>query len=353
MRQVENLPHSFGQVGDLSHEDEGLAVASANPATPPTCRRLRPGDLVEVRGRDEIAATLDSEGKIDGLPFMPEMARHCGRRYRVSRRADRVFLDHHYYVAQLNRAVFLEDVRCDGRYHGGCAMGCLLFWHEAWLQPVPADAPPAPTPDAPCGTEQRRLPVMQGERFTCQATELKSAGRRLRWWDYRQYLGEVLRGELPLRDFLRAAFLAVYNKLSGLLGRDRWGVVRGRAQRPTPGDLDLQPGELVEVKSREEIEALLDAGGRNRGLGFAPEMLKFCGKRFRVAHRVDQMIVEWSGQLRALGHTVALVGAHCDGLAYRACPRRCYLLWRECWLNRVAPPPPTPAEEPRQELSAV
>ena len=32
---------------------------------------LRAGDWVEVRGRDEILATLDAEGRRGGLPFMP------------------------------------------------------------------------------------------------------------------------------------------------------------------------------------------------------------------------------------------------------------------------------------------
>ena len=50
---------------------------------------LRPG-----RGAgpplDEIMATLDQHGALDGLPFMPEMTPYCGKTFTVWRRADKV-----------------------------------------------------------------------------------------------------------------------------------------------------------------------------------------------------------------------------------------------------------------------
>ena len=39
---------------------------------------FRPGDLVEVKSADEILATLDADGTLDHLPFMPEMVEFCG-----------------------------------------------------------------------------------------------------------------------------------------------------------------------------------------------------------------------------------------------------------------------------------
>ena len=50
---------------------------------------LRVGDLVEVRSEDEILATLDDCGAVDGLPFMPEMLEYCGKHFRVGKRADK------------------------------------------------------------------------------------------------------------------------------------------------------------------------------------------------------------------------------------------------------------------------
>jgi len=51
---------------------------------------LRSGDLVEVRSAAEILDTLDADGALDAMPFMPEMVPYCGRQFTVSRRADKV-----------------------------------------------------------------------------------------------------------------------------------------------------------------------------------------------------------------------------------------------------------------------
>ena len=49
----------------------------------PTVLGLKVGDLVEVRSAEEIRATLDENGELDELPFMPEMLAFCGRRLTV------------------------------------------------------------------------------------------------------------------------------------------------------------------------------------------------------------------------------------------------------------------------------
>ena len=45
------------------------------------------GELVEVRSREEILGTLDADGRLENLPFMPEMLPYCGRQFRVFKRA--------------------------------------------------------------------------------------------------------------------------------------------------------------------------------------------------------------------------------------------------------------------------
>src|SRR5262245_1074656 len=104
-------------------------------------RPLRPGDIVEVRSAAEIFATLDSSAALDNMPFMPEMIAHARRRYRVSRRVDKIC---DTIAATGSRriydTVYLEDLRCDGAGHGGCQAGCMLYWKEAWLRRVEDDA---------------------------------------------------------------------------------------------------------------------------------------------------------------------------------------------------------------------
>lgn len=98
--------------------------------------------------------------------------------------------------------------------------------------------------------------------------------------------------------------------------------------------LNLQPGELVEVKSLDEILKTLDAKGRHRGLVFTPEMRQHCGKRFRVFKRLELMFDEYHKSQRRLKSTVLLEGNFCTGTGL-GCDRSCFLYWREAWLRRV------------------
>src|SRR5262245_59108243 len=99
---------------------------------------FRCGDMVVVRGLREILATLDAQGTCEGLPFMAEMAPYCGKKLRVLRRVEHVFIDHCGYSARLENTVILEGLRCDGSSHGDCQMGCHLLWKESWLSPADA-----------------------------------------------------------------------------------------------------------------------------------------------------------------------------------------------------------------------
>jgi hypothetical protein len=296
---------------------------------------FRTGDLVRVRSEQQVRATLDNRNTLGGLPFMHEMARFCGKEFRVFRRADRVFLDHRRYVARLKDTVLLEDLRCDGSAHGGCQMGCLLLWKEAWLEPPSREGigGPAEPPTGPMALDE--LSILNNGRFRCQAVELVNATSYVPWWDAHQYWQELRSGNLTLTQFGRMLGLLGRNKLRRLRGVAPCGQLSGPRTKTASESLGLQPGESVEVKSLEEIEATVDHLGRNRGLGFVPAMAPFCGKRFRVARRVERTILEGTGELREVKDSVALEGVTCDGLAFRGCPRNCYHLWREIWLRRV------------------
>jgi hypothetical protein len=130
--------------------------------------------------------------------------------------------------------------------------------------------------------------------------------------------------------------LLACNKLRGMFGLRRHGMITGPQGNAAGDRLNLQPGEIVEVKGKKEIEATLDEHGRTGGLGFAAEMLDCCGRRYRVAKRVDRIVLEWSGEMRPIRDTVILEGVTCNGLSRRGCPRDCFQLWREAWLKRVA-----------------
>ena len=97
--------------------------------------------------------------------------------------------------------------------------------------------------------------------------------------------------------------------------------------------LNLQPGELVQVKSYQEISVTLDENGFNKGLLWMPTMQKFCGKKFRVYKRLKRIMIESTGEIRNIKNTVLLEGVVCEDLY--DCDRSCFHFWREVWLHRV------------------
>jgi hypothetical protein len=111
--------------------------------------------------------------------------------------------------------------------------------------------------------------------------------------------------------------------------------------------LDLQPGELVEVRSKEEIMATLDKDQKNRGLWFDSEMLPYCGGIYRVLRRVHRIIDEKTGKLINMKNPcIVLEGVVCKSDFHRLCPRAIYPYWRENWLKRAANAPvPVPSEQ--------
>jgi hypothetical protein len=323
---------------------------------------LRVGDIVEVRSEAEILATLDERAELESLPFMPEMLQFCGRRFRVDKLAvklcDTISSTGMY---RMRNAVHLAGVRCDGQAHGGCQAGCLVYWKEAWLKRVPADAgeqagPAAePPPHRMLATLTAATRKTGGraspdeELFSCQATELlRAAPTPIPPWNVSQYVLDVRSGNAGLLATIRAVAIGVFNEYQDfsrrflpkplrIRGGMRLPFIDGRLEKTPDGELDLQTGELVRIKSKEEIVRTLDVNNSNRGLTFDPEMLWYCGREARVLRRVERIVDERTGRLLRLKRPcIVLEGVTCRGEYHRCCPRADYPFWREIWLERLA-----------------
>ena len=100
--------------------------------------------------------------------------------------------------------------------------------------------------------------------------------------------------------------------------------------------IGLQPGDVVRIKSKDQIISTLDTTNRNRGMTFDAEMLKYCGCEATVLRRVERIIDEDSGKmLHFKNPCIVLEGVVCSGDFHRVCPRSIYPYWREIWLERV------------------
>ena len=338
-----------------------------------TISRFRAGELVEVRTKEEILATLDREGRIDGMPFMPEMLQFCGRQVRVGAVAHKTCETAQmlYESRRLDRTVHLDGLRCDGSAHGGCQAECLLFWRDEWLKPVgaePREEPAASTPRGHGCSEQQLHAATRtaddaesGPRYSCQATLVTSASRPLAWWDPRQYLLDVTTGNHSAGHTLRVLFLAslrwtlkrlpvgyrlfkaFHDRMHVLLtgrGAPSWNGRIPEGQ-PTPtARLGLAPGELVRIRTQGEIETTINTKSRNRGLGFDPEeMAPYCGRVVPVHKAVTRIIEEHTGRMIQMKEPcIMLEGVLCRAESARCrlnCPRAIPPYWREIWLERV------------------
>lgn len=237
-------------------------------------------------------------------------------------------------MRRMRNAVILDGATCDGKEQGGCHKTCLVLWKEAWLKRV--------------GKNQRsgqfevgisHSGVSQSGRaeplntFLCQSKSLMEATSPLPRWDLRRYLWDFTSGVYRPSEWFRTMLISVSLRVRILLGRSKRNIFEGGLKRTPAASIGLQPGDIVKVRSREEIMRTLDHLGRNRGLEFSPEMEKYCGETFRVLKRLERMITD-QGTMRQIANTVLLEGATCDGKAHGGCPRNCHCLWREIWLER-------------------
>jgi len=320
-------------------------------------RGFRVGQWIRVRSSKEILDTLDADGTLDGLPFMPEMLKYCGQRYRVYRSAhktcDTVLS---WAIRSVDDAVHL-DLRCDGSAHGGCQAGCLFFWKTAWLKSVDGDNDTQiavnATTDASDAhiasvalTKGTRQPSSTGEtepRYRCQATQLRKFTRevtRRGRWNPIFYLRDLTSGNVRPLQFLWFGAIAVLNAFSHRWLRRRYPHLCGGASGKTPMfSTNLSPGEIVQVRSKDEIMQTVNADMRNRGLSFDVEMVAYCGTEQRVLRRVEQIIDEKTGRMMRLPNPcIVLDGIVCSGnlsMTRMFCPRSIYPYWREIWLKRL------------------
>ena len=363
-----------------------------------TIRKFRVGDWVEVRTKAEILQSLDSAGRLEGMPFMPEMFAFCGKRFQVDKIAHKTCdytVPKVYRSGRLAHTVHL-NTRCDGSAHDGCQASCLLYWKEVWLRRVDnSGTAVAPQPDEPCGevSNQARksnhgctendvwahVKVQRAQEesptYICQMTQTPFATTPLAWWDIRQYFQDYLSGNVGLRRMLSGAIYWAYYSLSeaGIgVGRpmrwiyDKLCPLWGRTRFPrTPGlipegqatplvRLNLQPGELVRVKSHSEILQTVNTSNSNRGMYWDAELTPYCGGTYTVLQRVNKIISEGTGKMVEMKSACIILDSVICQARYSSCrmfcPKSMYPYWREIWLERVAPESSNSpeVEEPRE-----
>jgi len=104
-------------------------------ARPEEVLSLQAGECIEVKSEEEILKTLDENGKLNGLTYIPAMRDFCGKRFKVFKRMETMYQEESGKVRRLKHTVLLDGVHCDGMLMR-CDRACFFFWREAWLRRV-------------------------------------------------------------------------------------------------------------------------------------------------------------------------------------------------------------------------
>ena len=302
------------------------------------------GDLVEVRSPNEILQTLDDNGTLDQLPFMPEMIPYCGRRFRVARRVFKTCISGTRELSDMrgfksNDVVMLEELRCLGAEHDGCQKSCMIFWREAWLRKVEDAKVSGNTSTEGAEQLRARLKTKSGpEKYFCQASEILNVTKPISRLERFSKCSDDLRaGNCTIAGMARRiaiwTFWKVWKTLFGPYGR-------GAAKKTPELTLNLRAGERVLVQPLMSIKQTLNDRSQNRGLWFSPDMRLECGREKVVERRLERIIVDGTGEMRRMKNTVYLKDSYCScpHVAFGGCPRGEFVYWREICLQRCGDP---------------
>jgi len=363
-------------------------------------QKLSVGEWVEVRSKEEILKTLDANGHLDKMPFMPEMFRYCGQRFRVYKRAHKTCdytTTYPYRTRRLEDTVHLET-RCDGQAHDGCEAACLLYWKVQWLKPAgnggekllalgvqtPSEGDTGSATRSGCresdvfANTQVADPDGGPPSYICQATHVTYATKPLAWWDVRQYVEDYWSGNVSFGRVIKALIYSGYYHLSqagiGVGPAMRWlydklhplwgGTLFPRKPgaipegKPTPSEtLNLQPGELVRVKPHQEILKTVDTSNRNRGMFWDAELVPYCGGTYRVLKRVTKLIDERTRKMVVMKNPcITLDSVVCQARysdCRMLCPKSMYPYWREIWLERAQPKDRNESQAAKEKVTSI
>jgi hypothetical protein len=344
----------------LNRDRSEQAVGAGNCPRPHPLRRwiarslfghhLLVGDTVQVRSLQEIQRSLGTDGTLDGLPFMDEMAVFCGKSARVYRVLDKIYdYGRSRRMRRLDDAVLLVGLRCDGAAHGSCQAACYLIWKRAWLEPIAASGvnantvvdytPMLPMLTRSAGIQPVASPESQPLIYRCQYTTLTSATRAMGPLDLSRAVGAVVVGNVSLAAFTVAALTRFANAVQVLRGGAAYPACPRLEKVGSEPAASLAPGQWVRVNQPAQIAATLDRNSKHRGLWFDRDMLKHSGQMYRVLRRVERIVDINSGRMIPMKTPcIVLDGVDYSGEFQWFGEQHDYTYWREAWL--------TPADAP-------
>jgi hypothetical protein len=145
--------------------------------------------------------------------------------------------------------------------------------------------------------------------------------------------------KLTLKRYLGTSAKRKLKASSDYLAR-QLGKLTGRTTLESPSvahaAMRLRAGDIVRVRTPDEIRSTLDSWHELRGCLFMQDMWQYCGTEQRVLKRVERFVDERDYRVKKAQGIVILEGLTCQGTPdYGRCDRACFYFWREEWLQRI------------------
>ncbi len=98
----------------------------------------------------------------------------------------------------------------------------------------------------------------------------------------------------------------------------------------------LKDGDIVRVRSEQEIMSTLDPFNELKGCSFLGDMHRYCGTNQRVHRSMRYFMDERDYKLKKTRGLILLENVLCNGApVFGTCDRCCFLFWREEWLEKI------------------
>jgi hypothetical protein len=137
-----------------------------------------------------------------------------------------------------------------------------------------------------------------------------------------------------VKKYIKRMIIQIRNWYSRVRRTELSTVVKEKSEL-----MGLKSGDLVRVRSLEEIQATLGAFKELKGCAFLEEMKQYCGSQQKVLKAMERFLDERDYQVKKTSGIVLLEGVYCQGTpVFGRCDRSCLLFWREEWLERLTGP---------------
>jgi hypothetical protein len=99
--------------------------------------------------------------------------------------------------------------------------------------------------------------------------------------------------------------------------------------------VEINAGDRVRIKSKDEISATLNAWNEYKGCSFIDDMGTYCGTTQTVFKKVRNFVDERDYRMKRVKGLYLLENVYCQGTrVLGSCDRSCFFFWREEWLEK-------------------